>query len=285
MDLSGVFSIVVVVLGVLLLLPLVVGAIFVVVVVANRAEPDPTGRRPALVYSLGVGFISLFLTLFSTTAFVSSLCRLIGSQHSNSGLSAVNPLTIATEIGRGGHQHPIGDAVARSAVLSAIVAIIAGLVCAWHLRAAARGSADATRSDQLGRVLSSYIAAVAFTSVIVIVFAGILVIYDIFRGAAPGVFTASGHGDSVNSLRSLIPGLYLTIAAAGILLAHLRFAPPPFRPNVFARWFGGPPSSGAGPAAPSTAPVVVVEEQTEVLASPTSRAPRKRAAARKTTES
>lgn len=284
MGIGGLLSVVALVLGVLLLIPLVVGAVFVVVVVANRAEPDPTGRRPALVYSLGVGFFSLFLTLFATTAFVSSLCRLIGSQHSSSGFSAVNPVTLAAEIGRGGHQHPIGDAVARGAVLSAIVAIIAGLVCVWHLRAAARGSADATRSDALGRVLSSYVAAVAFVSVVLMIFASVVVIYDIFRGAAPGVFTASGHGDSVNSLRSLIPALYLTIAAGAILLAHLRYAPPPFRPNVFARWFGGPPSSDSEPAAPTAAPVVV-NEPTEVLESAPARAPRKRAAPRKTTES
>jgi hypothetical protein len=277
MGIGGIFSIVALVLGILLLIPLVVGAVFVVVVVANRAEPDPTGRRPALVYSLGVGFISLFMTLFATTAFVASLCRLIGSQHSGNVLAV--PFGSA-----GGHQHPIGDAVARGAVLSAIVAIIAGLVCVWHLRAAARGSADATRPDQLGRVLSSYIAAVAFVSVIIVIFASVVVIYDIFRGAAPGVFTASGHGDSVNSLRSLIPGLFLAIAAAAILLAHLRYAPPPFRPNVFSSWFGGPPSSDSGPAAPTAAPVVVAEP-TEVLASTPPRPARKRAAPRKTTES
>src|SRR5438105_6019178 len=82
MDLGGIFGIVAIVLGVLLLIPLIVGAVFVVVVVANRAEPDPSGRRPALVYSLGTAFITLFVTLFATTAFVAQLCRLIGSHGS-----------------------------------------------------------------------------------------------------------------------------------------------------------------------------------------------------------
>lgn len=282
MGFGGILSIVALVLGVILLIPLIVGAVFVVVVVANRAEPDPTGRRPALVYSLGVGFFSLFMTLFATTSFVASLCRLIGSQHAASPFSVINPVTFAASGRVAGHEHPIGDAVARGAVLSAIIAIIAGLVCAWHLRAAARGSKDAARSDQLGRVLSSYIAAVAFVSVMIIIGATVVVIYDIFRGAAPGVFTASGHGDSVNSLRSLIPGVYLGLAAGAILLAHLRYAPPEFRPKAFAGWFGGPSSSG--PAAPTAAPVIA-EEPTEVIESPAPRPPRKRAAPRKTTES
>jgi hypothetical protein len=51
MDFSGVLSIVFLVVAVILLLPVLIGGIFVVVVVANRAEPDPSGRRPALVYS------------------------------------------------------------------------------------------------------------------------------------------------------------------------------------------------------------------------------------------
>lgn len=273
MDLGGILSIVVLVVGVILLIPLIVGAVFVVVVVANRAEPDPTGRRPALVYSLGVGFFSLFLTLFATTSFIASLCRLIGSHHAASAFSSINPVTLVASGRVAGHQHPIGDAVARGAVLSAIVAIVAGLVCAWHLRAAARGSKDATRSDQLGRVLSSYIAAVAFVSVMLIIGATVVVVYDIFRGAAPGVFSASGHGDSVNSLRSLIPGVYLALATGAILLAHLRYAPPEFRPTAFAGWFGGPP-----PAAPAIIEPEV--EPADVVASPprkrtTARAPRK----------
>jgi len=252
MDLSGVFGIVALVVAVALLIPLIVGAVFVVVVVANRTEPDLSGRRPALVYALGASFLTLFLTLFATTTFVAELCRLIGSHGSTDvGAFSYTPLDSAsgtsayssTLVLRLGHQHPLGDSVARGAVLAGIVAIVAGVVCALHLRAAARGSADATRTDPLGRVLSSYIAAVSFVSVFIVLFAVVVVIFDIFRGAAPGVFTSSGHGGSVDVLRSLIPAAFLALAASAILLAHLRFAPPPFRPNVFPGWFGGPPAS------------------------------------------
>src|SRR5580765_1447001 len=113
MDLSGVFSIVFFVVALVLLLPLLIGGVFVVVVVANRAEPDPSGNRPALVYALGVAFLTLFTTLFATTAFVASLCRLIGS---HGGRVRFLPGSVTVIVG---HRHPLGYSVARAAVLSA----------------------------------------------------------------------------------------------------------------------------------------------------------------------
>jgi len=270
----GLFSAVFLVAAVVLLLPLLIGGIFVVVVVANRAEPDPSGNRPALVYSLGVSFLTLFITLFATTAFVASLCRLIGSH-------GRMPRLYADYLGiHGGHQHPLGDSVARAAVLSAIVALIASVTCWLHLRAAGRAAAGVgSPVDPLARVRSSYVAAVSFVSVFLVVVATVVVIYDIFRGAAPGVFTSSGRGGGSDSLRSLIPALYLALAAGVILLAHLRHAPPPFRPGVFGRWFGGTPT----PAAPTAAaPAPLLEAPTEVVEPSSRPAPRKRAP-RKTT--
>jgi hypothetical protein len=165
------------------------------------------------------------------------------------------------------------------AVLSAIVAIIAGIVCALHLRAARRASADAVTADPIARVRSSYVAAVSFVSVVIVVLASVIVIYDIFRGAAPGVFSSSGSGGSVEVLRSMIPALYLTVASLAILFAHLRHAPPPFQPGVFGQWFGRP---SAPATAPATAPAPLLEGPTEVLEPPARPAPRKRAP-RKTT--
>jgi hypothetical protein len=262
MDLSGVLSIVFVVIAVILLLPLLIGGVFVVVVVANRAEPDPSGRRPALVYSLGVAFLTLFITLFAATGFVASLCRLIGS-HPHSEYRFL-PGSVTVHVG---HEHPLGDSVARAAVLTAIVALIAGVVCWLHVRAAGRAAEPVTTGlDPLARVRSSYVAAVSFVAVFLVIGASVVVIYDLFRGIAPGVFTASGNGGSVEVLRSMIPALFLALAAGAILVAHLRKAPPPFQPGVFGRWFAGSP-----------APAEVIEP------APTTTPPRKRAP-RKTTE-
>jgi hypothetical protein len=274
MDISGVITIVFLVIAVILLIPLLIGGVFVVVVVANRAEPDPSGQRPALVYALGASFLTLFTTLFATTSLVGALCRLIGSDHGGGG---VTDLFGSSE--SGGHLHPLGDSVARQAVISGIVAILAGVVCWLHLRAAARASQGVvTTVDPLARVRSSYVAAVSFIAVFIIVGAAAIVLYDVFRGISPGVFNASGRGDSVDVLRSLIPALYLALAAAAILLAHLRNAPPPFRPGVFASWFGG--GSPAPVVAPDPVAEVVVAQET----APSSPPPRKRAP-RKTTGS
>ena len=275
------FSFLGIVIGFVLLLPLIIGGIFVVVVVANRAEPDPSGRRPALVYSLGVSFLTLFTTLGATTAAVASLSRLIGSHPS--GPRFFDDFEVGASPFTGGHEHPLGDAVARATVLSMLIAIIAGVVCWLHLRSAARASADVVSPvDPLARVRSSYVSAVAFVSVLIAVGASVVVLYDIFRGAAPGVFSSSGHGGSVEVLRSLIPALYLTIAALAILFAHLRYAPPPFRPGVFGRWYGGGPgASEAAMPAPVTAPPAA---PVEVISSEDRPAPRKRAPRKKTVE-
>lgn len=286
MDLNGVFSVIAFVVGIVLLLPLIVGAVFVVVVVANRADPDVSGRRPASVYAFATAFITLFVTLFATTSLVASLCRLIGS-HDDAGATPVGTDFFTPDTSSfGGHLHPIGDSVARGAVLSGLVALIAGVVFALHLRAAARASADVPAPEPLVRVRSSYVAAVSFVSVVIVVIASVVGIYDIFRIIAPGVFSESGQGGRVEVLRSLIPAFYLAAAALVILAAHLRHTPPPFRPAIVDRWRGGPGSATADAPAPVLAPPVVPGgpvTQTDVIESQPARpAPRKRAP-RKTT--
>ncbi len=54
-------------------------AVFVVIVVANRADPDPSGRRPLAVYLFGVSFFPTFVVLFGTFAMVLGLVQLMGS--------------------------------------------------------------------------------------------------------------------------------------------------------------------------------------------------------------
>ena len=79
-------------------------AVFVVIVVANRAEPDPTGERPLAVYLFAVSFFSMFVVLFGTFAMVLGLVQLIGSHPAVASVS----------------KHPVGDAVVRTVVLGEI---------------------------------------------------------------------------------------------------------------------------------------------------------------------
>jgi hypothetical protein len=279
MEFGEVFSLVTFVVGIILLLPLLVGGVFLVVVVANRADPDPSGQRPAAVYAFATSFLTLFVALFATTALVAALCQLIGSHGSGMPRAYADYEGIdATAFAFDGHQHPLGDAVARGAVLSGLIALVAGLVFFLHVRAAKRVSDGLPSVDPVARARSSYIAAVSFVCVTLIVVSAVVVLYDIFRGIAPGVFTSSGTGSSEDVLRSLIPAVYLAVASLVILAAHLRYAPPPFRPGVFSRWYGGPPAPAAEPVAEPVTEAVVAPATPEVLASP----PRKRAP-RKTT--
>lgn len=265
----------------LLLLPLLIGGVFVVVVVANRAEPDQSGRRPAVVYAFGVAFITVFVSLFATAAFVASLCQLIGTHdampavYRDSGSLFSDGTTGAQSLL--GADHPVGDAVARGAVLSLIVAVVAGVVWALQVRSAANASAGAPVADPVGRVRSSYVAAVSFVCVLIVVAASIVAIYDVFRLIAPGVFSPGGHGSRPAVLRSMIPAAYLAVAALALLLLHLREAPSPFRPRFADRlpswpWAGATAGVGAPVAAPPQAP----EPELPEPPSRPRRAPRKR---------
>src|SRR3954465_11176033 len=93
-------------------LPLLAGAVLVILIVANRADPDPTGRRPAVVYSFAVSFIAMFVTLFSTFVIVAQLWSLIGSHHTSTGSDQLDSL-LSQSSSAPVAKHPYGDSVAR----------------------------------------------------------------------------------------------------------------------------------------------------------------------------
>jgi hypothetical protein len=125
-------------------------AILVVLVVANRADPDVTGRRPLAVYFFGVSFLALFATLFGSFAIVLGLVQLIGHHAGFSQSSAL---------------HPVGDAVARVAIVSGIITVVALAVLVVHIRRALEVSGRADpRTGPLGRVAQSYVASVSFVA-------------------------------------------------------------------------------------------------------------------------
>ena len=237
MALSGLGFAIAAIVAVVLLIPLLVGGVFVVVTVANRADPDPTGRRPAVVYGFAIAFVTLFVTLLATAGFVASLSDLIGSHagQRNSG-GVFGGIVTHPAVS----QHPVGDAVARGCVLSLLIAVVAGVVYFLHASAAARASADAVAGDPNARVRASYVSAVSFVAVGIVVVSLIVVLYDVFRLIAPGVFAPDLAGDRVVVLRSFFPALYLTVVTTALLLMHLRHAPEPFRPRFADQLPAGP---------------------------------------------
>lgn len=205
-SISGLVSIIGVVVGVLALL-LTIGVVgtFVVVVVANRADPDATNRRPFAVYCFGVSFVAVLTALLGSSTVVASIVQLIGSHPGVTGPAI----------------HPVGDAVARGAVVGAIVTAISCALLVFHVP---RGIALA-ESAAVRRVAQSYVAAVTFVAIGVGAVALGIAAYSVFQLIGPGTFAAPGR---IPSVRHLIDALYVTAAAGAVIASHARLPVAPF---------------------------------------------------------
>lgn len=239
LGLGDIGAIAVAIASVLLLLPLIVGGVFVILIVANRADPDPSGRRPAVVYSYAVSFITLFIAVFASVIVVARLASLIGTHHagsdissagfssSSSGFSGLSSLDFST-----GPQHLYGDGVARGVVVGLLLLVVAAAMYVAHVRVADRATEGLSAGEPAGRVRASYAAAVAFVSVMIIVVSAVGATYQVFRVIAPGVFNPGGAGSHVTPLGVLIPLLYLAYVGVRLLRAHAGQLPAELRPNL-----------------------------------------------------
>jgi hypothetical protein len=204
-------SSILVLIAAIVLLPSLFGGLFIILVVANRAEPDPTGRRPVVVYRLAMSFVTLFVTVVGTAVAVDSLCSLIG-----------------TRTGTGDALHPVGDEVARTVVLGLIVAAVAGGIFAVHVRGASRmGGNEEVGTGRpvgpVGRVWQSYVGATDFLYVILVIAFTVLGVYQVFRIISPAVFNfGAGAMNRVAPVRILLPSLYVVAISAGVIAGHRR---------------------------------------------------------------
>jgi hypothetical protein len=193
----------------------IVVGIFVVIVVANRAEPDPSGRRANAVYCFAVSFLTLVVALFASLIVVASLVQLIGTTTGVPSVpSSVPPFTPV-------QLHPVGDAAARGAVLGSLILLAADAAFVFHRR---RGLSlafeGAGPGDPVVRVAQSYAAAIAFVMIFVLLVSLVVTVYALFRIAGPGVF--NGGGGSIGPTRTFLDGLYLSAASGLILKRDLR---------------------------------------------------------------
>jgi hypothetical protein len=183
-------------------------AVFVVIVVANRADPDPTGERPLAVYLFAVSFFSMFVVLFGTFAMVLGLVQLIGS---HPGVASVS-------------KHPVGDAVVRTVVLGGIIVAVALVLLQTHLRRAlALPDVVRRQPGPIFRVAQSYGASVSIASVFIGAVSLVVFVYEVLRILAPGVFELSGT--RVAAARVVLAALYLAFASAALIAAHARLLP------------------------------------------------------------
>ncbi|HWE54258.1 MAG TPA: hypothetical protein VG435_02030, partial [Acidimicrobiales bacterium] len=133
-----------------LIVPVGLGAIFIVVVVASRSEPDPTGLRPGVVYMLTTSFLSFVVGLIASVVTVATLASLIGRRVSGSD-----------------QPHAVGNQAARIVVITLLIAIASGIAFVYHGRKARlAGRHEIAVLGQPGTVLriwQTYTAAVSFT--------------------------------------------------------------------------------------------------------------------------
>ncbi len=187
--------------------------LFIIIVVANRAEPDTTGHRPQSVYFFAVSFVTLVTTIIGSIVVVFSVVDLIG--HHSSG---------------------IGNAVARAVVIGGLITLLSGALLLIHLR---RGVAlvgpDAASPSR--RVAQSYVSGVAFLSVLILLVVSILAVYLLFAPGGPGVF--GSFGGRTPALRDLIDAVYVGLVAVTVLLTHRNLVTPGLRFFGERKWTKG----------------------------------------------
>jgi hypothetical protein len=194
----GVAGIVVEVLALFLFMAII--GLVIIVVVANRADPDPSGRRPQSVYYFAVSFVTLVTSIVGSIVVFVSLIQLIG--HHSSG---------------------VGNATARSVVLGGLITIASVVLLRTHLR---RGvdlvGSEVTNPSR--RVAQSYVSAVCFLSILILLVVTIFVAYLIFVLAGPGVF--GSLGGRTPAFRALLDALFVGAIAVFVLYTHRNLVSP-----------------------------------------------------------
>jgi len=189
----------------MILLVLAAVAFVFIVLMANRIDPDPTGRRPHAVYFFGVSFVTIGTAIIGSAVIVGSLVQFVGS-----------------------HSSPIADSVARSVLLGGLVTSVSVLLLVVHLR---RGLALADSGGESPnpsrRIGQTYVSAVAFIAVLTLLVVAVLAVYTVFAIAGPGVF--GSFGGRGPALRVLIESVYVGAVAIVVLWTHSGLIAPGLR--------------------------------------------------------
>jgi hypothetical protein len=230
--------------------------LFLIVVIANRADPDESGRRPMTAYFFIGAFITLWLSIVASIAVVASLINLIGSHNDSNDISNGGGFMSSGDLTYG-TLHPIGDATARTCVLGGLVIIVAGAAYLIHRRRGlALANAGNAATSPSKRIERSYIAAVSFLCTLIWIVTAIVFTYTLFRIAAPGVF---GGGSRITEVRGILEELSILLIIGVVFIhhqdlapkAHRLFAPP--RHSVHPVAVPAIPSAETDVTAPSSA--------------------------------
>jgi hypothetical protein len=176
----------------------------VIVVVSNRAEPDPRGLRPRTVFLFGMSFVTLQLAYAGLVLIGTSLFALIAP-----------------------HFLPLTNTVAREVVIGGLFVVLAGGTWLLHVRRGietARGEGD---TGPNARVMKSYAGVVCFIYFLQMIFALGFAIYLLFELIAPGVFGNFSTSRS-GTLAELLDLVYVMVLSGLAVFAHSTLGPSVF---------------------------------------------------------
>jgi hypothetical protein len=177
---------------------------YVIIVIANRADPDPSGKRPMAAYLFGGAFLSLWISYLGSIIVVEGVVSLMDTDT------------------------PSSNTVARVVVVGFLLVLVGGAAHMIHRqRGLALSDSETDLSSPTKRVMASYVAAVSFISVLIGLISAIVLGYLIFQLVAPGVFGSTGT--RVDVLASVIDWLYIVGATVFVFFSHQALAPSTLR--------------------------------------------------------
>jgi hypothetical protein len=174
----------------------------VILIVANRAEPDQRGLRPQSVYLFGTSFVSLQLAFAGSVLIVTSIFSLIAP-----------------------HYSPLTNGIAREIVIGGVLVVLFGVTLILHIgRGIETARGDGALTGPNLRVMQSYAALVGFIYFLQFIISLAVAIYLLFALIAPGVFGSFGSSRS-GTLSILLDLVYVMVASGIIVMAHSSLGP------------------------------------------------------------
>jgi hypothetical protein len=178
---------------------------YIIIVVANRAEPDPTGKRTSVIYHVGTAFLTLWIEIAGVITVFATLFGLIGAGGTSFGSSAV---------------HPLLDSTVRGLTIGLILSIVGGLVTLTHRgKAVELAESDSSEASPAKRVVRSYAAVVTFISALVMVVTVLVGLWSLLGLIAPGIYET---GSRTLDLRTLLDEATVLAVFAWVFSTHRR---------------------------------------------------------------
>jgi hypothetical protein len=177
---------------------------YIIIVVANRAEPDPSGTRTSAIYHVGTAFIALWLEIAGAITIFVTLFNLIGTGSTT---------FFSNEI------HPLRDSTIRGITIGILLSLVGGYTAISH-RSKAIDLANVDPAGPSSRVLRSYAAVVSFISIVVVVVTLLAFAWSVLGQIAPGVYETGGR---IQDLRNLLDEAAVLVIFTWVFSTHRRF--------------------------------------------------------------